>query len=139
MNSKELAQTLGKRYGTFDPFVIAEKLNIDIQYKPFFEEPLGDIINFMGRPIILLSDTIKDSTQRYFVCAHELGHAIEHADMQSYYISNRYAKSRYETQSDKFAVSLLGELYIEENGCIPDNYLYLVHAYGFPSLDDHLK
>ncbi|WP_268914170.1 ImmA/IrrE family metallo-endopeptidase [Lentilactobacillus sp. SPB1-3] len=131
---KKLISFLGQRYGTFDPFTIAEKLNIDVQYRPFSKKPLGDTINFFGRPIILLAESLKESNQRYFVCAHELGHAIEHANMQAYYVSNDFAKTHYEVQADKFAVSLLGQLYVEENGHIPDNWMDLVHEYGYPSL-----
>lgn len=129
---KKLVEFLGKHYGTFDPFIIAEKLNIDIQYQPFLDEPLGDTIDFFGRPIILLADSLRDSKQRYFVCAHELGHAVEHADMQSYYISNSFVKTHYEVQADKFAITLLGKLYVEEHDYEPKNWNDLVHEYGYP-------
>lgn len=137
MNDRELiglVKTLGKHFNTFDPFRIAENLNIDIQYRHFDEKPLGDTIDFFGRPIILLADSLKYSNQRYFVCAHELGHAIEHADMQAYYVSSKFASTHYEVQADKFAVSLLGQFYMEEHGHVPDNWMDLVHTYGYPSL-----
>lgn len=131
---KSLVELLGHRYSTFNPFTIAEKLNIDIQYRPFLKAPLGDTIDYLGRPIILLADSLKYSNQRYFVCAHELGHAIEHADMQAYYVSSKFASTHYEIQADKFAVSLLGQFYMEEHGHVPDNWMDLVHTYGYPSL-----
>lgn len=132
----EMVSWMQNRYGTANPFVIAEKLNVDIKWEPFLKEPLGETTNFRGRPIILLADFIQESNQRYFVAAHELGHVIEHEDLAALYTHNRIWKGQFEHQADNFAVNLLTRLYQEENGCLPDNYYDLVHAYGFPDIDD---
>lgn len=133
---KEIVNTIAKRYGTCDPFRIAETLNVDVVYAPFVREPKGMRFEFHGQPAIALSDEIRDSPQRYFVMAHELCHAIEHEGMAALYTSNGHWRGQLENQSDKFAVTLLSQFYIEENGCLPSNYFDLVHAYGFPTIGD---
>lgn len=130
---KSIGKTVTERYGTSDPFIIADEAGIPIRYVPFDKEPLGQAINFHGQPMILISDTLKYSRERYFVCAHELGHAIEHEDLAGYYTSNNHNKGKIEVEADKFAVVLLSELYVEENDEYPHNWSDLVHAYGFPS------
>lgn len=126
---------LKSRYGTADPFAICERLDIDIKWEPFLEEPLGETTNFRGRPIILLADFIRDSNQRYFVAAHELGHVLEHEDLAALYTSNDHWHGQFENEADSFAVALLTQFYEEENDCLPDNYFQLVHAYGFPEIE----
>ncbi|WP_413628333.1 ImmA/IrrE family metallo-endopeptidase (plasmid) [Fructilactobacillus vespulae] len=127
---EKLANKLGKKYKTFDPFLIAEKENIDIQYKDFENEPLGQSISYFNRPIILLSLNIIDSNKKYFVCAHELCHALKHTELSTYYISNCNVKNKFEYQADKFAFTLLKNLYKEqyETEDITTNYLTI--AYG---------
>ncbi|KRN13427.1 hypothetical protein IV37_GL000144 [Fructilactobacillus fructivorans] len=128
----DLVTYIGYRYNTFDPFGIAEKLNIDVQFKDFDGEPKGETVNFFGRPIILLNDELKYSNQKYFVCAHELAHALEHVDMSAYYISNRSVKNQFEYQADQFAVALLTCFYREEFDTLPNTYGDLMREYGSP-------
>lgn len=123
---------LGHRYKTFNPFTIAEKLNIDVQFRPFKSEPKGNMINFLGRPIILISDEIKYSNQRYFVCAHELGHALEHVEVQAFYIYSSKNKMGIEYEANNFAKKLLQNFYVEEYGNLPKTYDQLVTSLGFP-------
>lgn len=128
----KIAKSLAEKFKTSDPFVLAELLNIDVQWWNFKDEPKGDTINVLGSPIILLNDELKYSNEKYFVCAHELGHAIEHVELANYYISNKRVKNQYEYQADSFAASLLIGLYKDEYGHLPATYNDLKLAYGYP-------
>ncbi|WP_395318949.1 ImmA/IrrE family metallo-endopeptidase [Fructilactobacillus frigidiflavus] len=126
-------KSLTEKFKTSDPFLLAELLDIDVQWWNFKEEPKGDTINVLGSPIILLNDDLKYSDEKYFVCAHELGHAIEHVELANYYISNKRVKNQYEYQADSFAKELLIGLYKEEYGHLPETYYDLQLAYGYPN------
>lgn len=128
---KKLVYFLGNHYKTFDPFLLCEKLNIDIKYVPFLDEPLGDTVHLKERPIILLDDSLRYSNQRYFVCAHELAHAINHQGLSNFYTTNSRNKGKMEVEADKFACGLITMLYAEENGEFPDNTNEIEWRYGW--------
>lgn len=130
----ELVISIGKRYGTFDPFVIADKLNIEIQWKDIFPRPLGDTIYYGEQPIVVMANIIKYSNRRFFVMSHELGHVIEHEGLSAYYNDKSKYKHILENQADKFAITLITNLYIEEHGCLPTTYADLTHSYGLPDI-----
>lgn len=129
------AEVLKDKFGTSDPFVLAEKLNVDVSWVELGKRPLGKVFYYPdGSPYVLLNNSIKDSTLRYFTLAHELGHVIFQEGLVGYYKESAFGESHMEREADKFAASLLGLLYIEENGRQPSNWFDLVHAYGFPSI-----
>lgn len=130
----KLVFAIGKRYGTFDPFVWADKLNLDIQWKELLPKPLAKTVYFFDEPVIMMSNNIKYSNQRYFVLAHEIGHVLEHKGLAAYYISNKVHERRTEREADEFAVAVVTNLYIEENGHLPDTYKDLRYNYGLPFL-----
>lgn len=117
---------------TFNPFTLCEKLNIDIEYINV-HNPLGDTIYLHNHPIIMLSNDIKESNQRYFVCAHELSHVVLHNGIQGYYTINHKTKGSMEYQADKLAFMLCTNLFIEDNGYVPSSFSDLQHAYGVPT------
>lgn len=125
----ELALKTGKEFSTFDPFKIAEYKNIEIKYKEFNVEPKGETIRYFERPIILLDTSLIYSDKKYFVCAHELGHALKHTDLSTYYISNCGIKNKFEYQADQFATALLTYLYQEQYDVLPETYKNLQIAY----------
>lgn len=121
-----------QRYGTADPFSLAEKLNIQVEWVYFGQQPLGKIAYDRQQPIVMLNNRIKHLPLRYFTMAHELGHVILQEGLTGYYTGNLYGHSKLETQADKFASALLGLLYVEENGDLPTSYDDLVWRYGLP-------
>lgn len=127
---KKLVYFIGNHYRSYDPFILCEKMNIDVKYKPFLSEPLGETTYFRNRPIIILADSLRYSNQRYFVCAHELGHAINHQGLASFYTSNKLNKGKLEVEADKFACALIGMLYVEDTGEFPDSIKELEWRYG---------
>lgn len=130
----KLVFTIGKRYGTFDPFVWADKLNLDIRWKELLTKPLAKTVYFFDDPVIMMSNNIKYSNQRYFVLAHEIGHILEHKGLSAYYISNKVHERKTEREADAFATAVVTNLYIEENGHLPDTYADLRWNYRLPYL-----
>lgn len=129
--AKITVKTVVSRYGTADPFTIADKLNVEYFYMPLGRHPLGDTSYDHHDPIVILNESIRESPQRYYTLAHELGHVIMHADLTGYH-SGIWTYGKYEQQANQFATGLMGLLFVEENGYEPDNYYNLVNCYGSP-------
>ena len=87
MDTINLVEELKRKYQSANPFYICEKMGIKIQYVPFIENPKGQFQEIRGRAIIFLNDELRDSEERFYICAHELGHAIFHRGLSSYYVS----------------------------------------------------
>lgn len=128
----QATQIVTHRYHTADPFTIAEKLNIEVDWKFLGESPLGKTVYDKEDPIVILNSSLRDSPMRYFTMAHELGHIILQEGLVGYYCLNTWTHSEMENEANEFAVSLLAQLYIEENDRLPSNYLELTRTYGMP-------
>ena len=128
----QLIKELYFKYNSYNPFVLADLLNIEVKYVSFGESPLGQVAYIYETPIILLNECLKDSNERFFVCAHELYHALEHTDLSSYYISNRVAKNKMEAEANTFATIILFNDFIENNEYLPESFDILTYTYGFP-------
>lgn len=122
-----------KRYKTANPFLLAEKLNVEVDWMPLGNFPLGKTIYDGSAPLVVLNERIKNKPIQYFTLSHELGHVILQEGLVGYYVGVRFGHAKLENEANEFAVSMLGQLYIEENGKIPDNYFQLAHAYGLPA------
>ena len=120
-----------KRYNTADPFKIAEKLNVKLEWVSMDRSLLGKTQYFMNQPIILLNTTIRDSNKRYFVLSHELGHVLLHEGLTGYYTVAYHGESKAEAEADNFARSLLIWTYLDDFGELPDTTDQLTKAYGF--------
>lgn len=129
--AKSAIKEIVARYGTADPFIIADKLNIDYYFMPLGKHLLGDTSYDNHEPIIILNESIHDSPQKYFTLAHEIGHVVMHADLSGYH-SGYASYGVCEHQANEFATGLVGLLYVEENGFGPESYYDLVHHYGSP-------
>lgn len=106
-NFQKLISKLVKKYGTNDPFEIAEAMGIQIIYMD-----LGKIQGFYRVykrvKTIVINSNLKDWEKR-FVCAHELGHAIQHPDLNISFLKNNtfYSVGKVEKEANKFATQLL--------------------------------
>lgn len=125
---------IGDRYGTYNPFMIAEKLNIAVYWKNMYPRPYAETLYYNDEPTIMLSNTIKDSPERYYVLSHELGHVIEHDGLSAYYIANSKFHNKTENEANKFALGLVTRLYKEEHDHVPYSYSDLRHEYGAPDI-----
>ena len=72
-----LPKRLIRKYGTRDPFVIAEELGINIIMCSEFKRQKGAFRVIAKNPFIFINANLSEEMQR-IVCAHELGHALLH-------------------------------------------------------------
>lgn len=117
---------------TFDPIDIAAWHNIEIKYVPFLDNPAGQSVSVLGSPLILISDKIEESNQRYFVIAHEIYHSLQHTDLSGYYVRDSISRGKLENEANKFAIQLLIKKYKEDFGMLPNSYKELIELYGVP-------
>ena len=129
----EIIKTIIKRYHTADPFAIADRLNIQIEWSDFGEMPLGKTVYDNHVPIVMLNNSIKHKPIQYFTMGHELGHVVVHEDLTGYYTTVRHGHSKLEREADEFSVGLMGMLFIEENGRVLSSYKELAFNYGVPT------
>ncbi|WP_262315407.1 ImmA/IrrE family metallo-endopeptidase [Lacticaseibacillus parakribbianus] len=134
MAINDMVPFIAHRYGTADPFTIAEQLNIDVRWRDLGPGIMGKTVYVFGQPTVLLNPQVKDTPERLFVMAHELGHVILHEGLASYYRLARGGNDKAEYEADCFAEKLLVLLYVEENRELPATYDDVVHGYGFPEL-----
>ncbi|GEK28118.1 ImmA/IrrE family metallo-endopeptidase [Furfurilactobacillus siliginis] len=80
MNINKITEYMVDKYHTAGPFQIAEKLNVQTDWISIDDFPLGKTIYDSNSPLILLNENIKNSSQRYFVMCHELGHVFYKKD-----------------------------------------------------------
>ena len=74
------ARSLVRRFGTRDPFAIAEALGIKIIFRDDFRRQKGAFKLILRTAFIFLNASLSPYMQR-MVCAHELGHALLHRDL----------------------------------------------------------
>ncbi|MFB9770125.1 ImmA/IrrE family metallo-endopeptidase [Lactiplantibacillus modestisalitolerans] len=132
MKIDNVVKMIVQRYGTADPFIIADKLNVQVEWSTLGPHPLGKTIYDGHSPIVLLNSRIKHKPIRNFTMGHELGHVILQEDLVGYYTTNRHGHSKLETEADKFSVALMGLLFIEDNNRVPGSYQELAYQYGVP-------
>lgn len=107
MTQKVLAEKIVRKYGTRDPFCIAKAmgfiiLDVPLRYLRGFYQDIHRC------RIIYLDDQLSEEDRRW-VCAHELGHALQHKGYNRIFMDTRthMISSRYEKEADRFAIDLL--------------------------------
>ena len=107
MDVKEIIQTLIMEKGTSSPFKLSKIFKIGILY-----EDLGTMLGYYSKDyrfkFIHINQNLPSRMQR-FVCAHELGHALLHPDVNTPFLTQYtlFSKSKIERQANIFAVELL--------------------------------
>lgn len=124
MDVKKIAVQTAKKYQTWNPYEIAEARGIQIIYAPL-KSILGYYTKYKRIQCIILNDNIPSHLQR-FVCAHELGHSICHADLNTQWLRKNTLVStdRIEREASTFAVELL----------LPDDFILEYSNYSLKSL-----
>ena len=87
MDMKRLAERLVKRFGTRDPFRIAEELGYIIIYTPLVG--VRGFYQYLKRCHIIYLDSELDEDTTRFVCAHELGHSLLHRGLNRIFMDTR--------------------------------------------------
>ena len=113
---RKLVSSYVRKYGTRDPFELAEYLNIQLQIGNL-GSCSGCYMFLKNHRCIFLNENL-DEHERTVVMAHELGHAIMHRKENCYFIRNKtfLLTSKNEIEANKFAAELLiSDSLVEEN------------------------
>lgn len=104
---KKIVNHLAMRHGTRDPFRLAKDLGISILYCTL-GNTLGYTVTYKRIPVIVLNERV-DERLMSFVCAHELGHAVMHKNVNTPWLKRHtfFSIDRYEREANTFAVELL--------------------------------
>lgn len=111
----QLMKELHDKYKTLDPFQLVEMLDIEIRYESFLEKPKGLYSKLLDDPVIILSESVRYTNERYFVLAHELHHAVAHDEISSYYASSSKSRNKIEYEANNFGVAICLFLYMQEH------------------------
>ena len=107
MHVEKVVESLCRKYGTRDPYDIANCRGIRVLHLP-----LGGIKGYYSKcyrqKIIHINNDFSLEDQR-FTCAHELGHAILHPNSNTPFLitCTLYPIARFEKEANYFAVDLL--------------------------------
>ena len=102
----DIAQELKEKYETRDPFRLCKALDILVLYVPLVRVN-GFYQHFDGQDIIYINQDLTDE-EKTLVCAHELGHALLHTNINSIFLeTHKFVENKYETEADAFAINLL--------------------------------
>ncbi|MCI1750888.1 MAG: ImmA/IrrE family metallo-endopeptidase [Megasphaera cerevisiae] len=107
MNVKQIATMTADKYHTHSPFDIADRRGVRIIYSPL-KSVLGYYTRYKRIQCIILQEGLPYPLRR-FVCAHELGHSICHADLNTQWlkVNTLVSTDRIEREASTFAVELL--------------------------------
>ncbi|EFM10134.1 protein of unknown function DUF955 [Paenibacillus curdlanolyticus YK9] len=107
MAIKQLVNQIVRKYGTNNPFKIASQKNIIVLF-----EPLGGMMGYFNTykriPMIHINEDLDEHDQKY-TCAHELGHAFQHRNVNTPFLKRNTLQSidKIEREANQFAVELL--------------------------------
>lgn len=105
----KLVFELAARYGTRNPYELAEELGIMILYYDL-GKMRGCFTYIDGQPVIMINERLNEHAA-LIVCAHELGHFVLHSDiakeaaLRDFHVFNMQCKTEYE--ANVFAAHLL--------------------------------
>lgn len=119
--------SLVHKYKQRDPFLLSKKLGINV-----IENDLGEVYGYYTQinriKFILINSNLSESEKR-FVVAHELGHAILHSKITTPCLMHlkHINEIKIECEANKFAVQLLidgshKDYYIEDKFKIMEYY-----------------
>ncbi|WP_346208370.1 ImmA/IrrE family metallo-endopeptidase [Caldifermentibacillus hisashii] len=106
-NFQEEISKLVKKHDTNDPFKLARSLGIVILFYDL-GQTYGFFRTYKRVKTIVINNQLDEWLKRY-VCAHELGHAIIHSDLNTAFLKKNtfYSIGRIEREANEFAVNLL--------------------------------
>lgn len=106
---KNSAVGLAAHFGSTDPFVICESLDICVLQVDLPPNIRGFYTSMLGAQIIYLNSDLSDEQEQRAVCAHELGHAVLHSHQNSMFLKSKtnFVTARFEREADLFAGYLL--------------------------------
>lgn len=104
---KKLVSHYVRKYNTRNPFELAERLNVQVQFGDLGSRA-GCYMFLKNHKCIFLNENLSDFEMK-IVMAHELGHAILHRKENCYFIRNKtfLLTSKNEVEANRFAAELL--------------------------------
>lgn len=107
MEPRRIAESLVRKYGTRDPFRLADELGC-IVIRTTLRGVRGFWHHAQRQNIIFIDDSLPDPEAR-FVCAHELGHVLLHRGYNRIFMdaSTYFQTNRQEIEANHFAADLL--------------------------------
>ena len=105
---KGIVKRLCRKYDTRDPFELVDALGIVLVKAPLTDNVRGFYRFFQRRRIIVVNANLPWEEQR-LVCAHELGHAVLHKNVNAMFLNQCtfLVTDRYESEANQFAADLL--------------------------------
>lgn len=107
MEQKRIADSLVRKYGTRDPYRIADALGFVVIHTPL--QGIRGFFQYLKRCYIIYIDNALSEQDSRFVCAHEIGHALLHQGYNRIFMDTHthFPVNRYEIEANRFAVDLL--------------------------------
>lgn len=107
MTIKKKVGQLIHKHGTNDPFEIAGLMDITVIFEPLGNS-LGYFSKFNRTSIIHINESLPYKEQ-LSTCAHELGHAILHPDVNTAFLKTNtfYPTNKIEREANEFMLELL--------------------------------
>lgn len=107
MDIRKKVKSLIRKYGTNNPFELADYLRIKVIF-----EPLGSINGYYNRQLRMKQIHINSNIDwhlQLFTGAHELGHALLHPNANTPFLRNKTGIliNKYEIEANKFAMELI--------------------------------
>lgn len=104
---KSIAENIADQYKTRNPFELAEKMDINVFFRPLID--VGGYYMILRNNVKLaVIDSELPRHMQKFVLAHEIGHHLLHPEQNALMLkSSLYATDRQEIEADTFAVDLL--------------------------------
>ena len=140
MNIQSTISHLIKKYGTDNPFELADAMNIAIFY-----EDLGTINGYYNKPLRMKQIHINAALEEHmkkFTCAHELGHTVLHPGASTPFLRAKTFLSidKMEIEANTFAVELLiPNVLIQENSYLTSKQLSKLLGYQQALIELRLK
>lgn len=105
---ESLVRRLVARHQTSDPFFICKALGISVLYADLPKVTNGVFYRLGTSRVVLIRQELSPHEARV-ACAHELGHALLHRDLNYQFMAQntRLVTGRYEREADYFCVCLL--------------------------------
>ena len=130
MSSRSLSETgrsLVKRFGTIDPFVIAQGLGIEVLFCDGFG-PLKGMYRVIKRNRFIFINKELDLRMQRIVCAHELGHDQLHRSLAKSSSLREFMLYDMTTKPEYEANIVAAEILLDT-----DKVLDYIYGYGYTS------
>ena len=106
-NMKLRVKNLVEKYNTSNPYILCEKLNIEIRYF-YYEGIKGFFRRILKRKYIVINEKLDEYSKLVVMC-HELGHAIYHSSKNKLLMKINFFNynPELENEANEFAAELM--------------------------------